>query len=73
MVLGGAIIGTYPIYAVRVEISVLVNTMCATLLARLCAWLQRQSHLPYGVLTQRLAPCKSAMHALRMRVERTFA
>ena len=29
----------------------------ATLLARLCARLQRQSHLPYGVLTQRLTPC----------------
>ena len=28
----------------------------ATLLARICARLQRQSHLPYGVLTQRLAP-----------------
>ena len=28
--LGGAIIGTYPIYAVRVEIPVLVNTMCAS-------------------------------------------
>jgi hypothetical protein len=30
--------------------------MCYSL-ARLCVWFQRQSHLPYGVLTQRLAPC----------------
>ena len=30
---------------------------CATLLARLCARFQRLSHLPYGVLTQRFAPC----------------
>jgi hypothetical protein len=29
---------------------------CAPLLARLCVRLQRQSHLPYGVLTQHLAP-----------------
>jgi len=29
---------------------------CATLLARLCERIQCQSHLPYGVLTQRLAP-----------------
>ena len=29
----------------------------ATLLAQLCARLQRQSHMPYWVLTQRLAPC----------------
>ncbi len=34
-----------------------VTITCATLLAQLCARLQRQSHLPYGVLTQRLAPC----------------
>jgi len=30
---------------------------CDALLAQLCARLQRQSHIPYWVLTQRLAPC----------------
>jgi len=30
---------------------------CATLLTQLCARLQRQSHMPYWALTQRLAPC----------------
>ena len=30
---------------------------CATLLAQLCARLQCQSHMPYWVLTQCLAPC----------------
>jgi hypothetical protein len=30
---------------------------CATLLIRLCVRLQRQGHLPQGVLTQRVAPC----------------
>ena len=40
---------------------------CATILARLCARLQGQSHMPYGVLTQRLAPCMQVEESQRAK------